>query len=99
MIDIAPDWVYTSKNSDGLTINNYFIENPDMILGKVVEGNKLYGKGTMVVPFENSDLKVILNEAVKKIKGNYTAENASVNCLIYSLRVTRTKLLFQNVQN
>ncbi len=39
-----------------------------MILGKVVEGNKLYGKGTMVVPFENSDLKVILNEAVKKIK-------------------------------
>ena len=78
MIDIAPDWVYTSKNPDGLTINNYFIENPEMILGKVVEGNKLYGKGTMVVPFENSDLKVILNEAVKKIKGNYTAERSVI---------------------
>ena len=78
MIDIAPDWVYTSKNPDGLTINNYFIENPEMILGKVVEGNKLYGKGTMVVPFENSDLKVILNEAVKKIKGNYTAEKSVI---------------------
>ena len=78
MIDIAPDWVYTSKNPDGLTINNYFIENPEMILGKVVEGNKLYGKGTMVVPFENSDLKVILNEAVKKIKGIYTAERSVI---------------------
>ena len=78
MIDIAPDWVYTSKNPDGLTINNYFIENPEMILGKVVEGNKLYGKGTMVVPFENSDLKVILNEAVKKIKGNYTDEKSVI---------------------
>lgn len=66
------------KNPDGLTINNYFIENPEMILGKVVEGNKLYGKGTMVVPFENSDLKVILNEAVKKIKGNYTAEKSVI---------------------
>lgn len=78
MIDIAPDWVYTSKNPDGLVLNNYFIENPKMILGKVVEGNKLYGKGTMVVPFENSDLKVILNEAVKKIKGNYTAEKSVI---------------------
>lgn len=78
MIDIAPDWVYTSKNPDGLVLNNYFIENPEMILGKVVEGNKLYGKGTMVVPFENSDLKVILNEAVKKIKGNYTAEKSVI---------------------
>ena len=57
MIDIAPDWVYTEKNTDGLVLNNYFIENPEMILGKIVEGNKLYGSGTMVVPYENADLK------------------------------------------
>lgn len=78
MIDIAPDWVYTEKNADGLVLNNYFIENPEMILGKIVEGNKLYGSGTMVVPYENADLKELLNNAVKKIQGEYTAEKAIV---------------------
>lgn len=41
-------WLSVGETADGLPINNYFAENPDMVLGKVVEGNKLYGSGTMV---------------------------------------------------
>ena len=78
MIDIAPEWVYTEADGNGFTCNRYFIDNPDMILGKTVEGNKLYGKGTMVIPFENSDLKEQLQKAVLKIKGEYGKESAVI---------------------
>lgn len=78
MIDIAPEWVYTEADGNGFTCNRYFIDNPDMILGKTVEGNKLYGKGTMVIPFENSDLKEQLQKAVLKIKGEYCKESAVI---------------------
>ena len=78
MIDIAPEWVYTEADGNGFACNRYFIDNPDMILGKTVEGNKLYGKGTMVIPFENSDLKEQLQKAVLKIKGEYGKESAVI---------------------
>lgn len=78
MIDIAPEWVYTEADGNGFACNRYFIDNPDMILGKTVEGNKLYGKGTMVIPFENSDLKEQLQKAVLKIKGEYCKESAVI---------------------
>lgn len=78
MIDIAPEWVYTEADGNGFTCNRYFIDNPDMILGKTVEGNKLYEKGTMVIPFENSDLKEQLQKAVLKIKGEYCKESAVI---------------------
>lgn len=78
MIDIAPEWVYTEADGNGFTCNRYFIDNPDMILGKTVGGNKLYGKGTMVIPFENSDLKEQLQKAVLKIKGEYGKESAVI---------------------
>ncbi|MBQ3566627.1 MAG: hypothetical protein IJA12_05555, partial [Oscillospiraceae bacterium] len=70
--DIAPDWVYTGIDKNGFSINSYFASHPEMILGETVEGNKLYGsKDTMVVPFENSDLKELLDKAVDNIKGEY----------------------------
>lgn len=78
MINIAPEWVYTEADGNGFACNRYFIDNPDMILGKTVEGNKLYGKGTMVIPFENSDLKEQLQKAVLKIKGEYCKESAVI---------------------
>ncbi len=48
MSDI-PDWVHIGETADGLPINKYFEQHPDMVLGTVVEGNKLYGSGTMVI--------------------------------------------------
>ncbi len=66
MSDI-PDWVHIGETADGLPINKYFEQHPDMVLGTVVEGNKLYGSGTMVVAEDGFDLKTALHEAVNKL--------------------------------
>ena len=66
MSDI-PDWVHIGETADGLPINKYFEQHPDMVLGTVVEGNKLYGSGTMVVAEDGFDLRSALHEAVGKL--------------------------------
>ena len=73
MSDI-PDWVHISETADGLPINQYFADNPDMVLGKVVEGNKLYGSGTMVVAEDGFDLRSALHEAVGKLSAEISHE-------------------------
>lgn len=66
--DISKEnWISIGETADGLPINNYFAENPDMVLGTVIEGNKLYGTGTMVVAEEGADLKEQLETAVSKL--------------------------------
>jgi len=77
MIDIEPDWVHLGMTENGLAINKYFIDHPEMVLGTIVEGNKLYGNQsneTMCVPIEGADLGEQLAEAVKNIKGQITGE-------------------------
>ena len=66
MSDIS-DWVHIGETADGLPINKYFEQHPDMVLGTVVEGNKLYGSGTMVIAEDGFDLKSALHEAVSKL--------------------------------
>ena len=73
MSDI-PDWVHIGKTADGLPINKYFEQHPDMVLGTVVEGNKLYGSGTMVVAEDGFDLKSALHEAVGKLSAEISHE-------------------------
>lgn len=74
-----PDWVHIGQTADGLPINKYFEQNPDMVLGKIVEGNKLYSgrsDGTMCIPLENSDLKEQLKIAVSKLSATISDEKA-----------------------
>lgn len=78
MTDIAPDWVYTGLSADKIPINNYYTAHPEMILGKLVQGNKLYGSGTMVIPFEPSNIKERLTKAVLSINGKYVNEKTVV---------------------
>ena len=73
MSDI-PDWVHIGETTDGLPINKYFEQNPDMILGTVVEGNKLYGSGTMVVAEDGFDLKSALHDAVSKLSAEISPD-------------------------
>ena len=73
MSDI-PDWVHIGETAEGLPINKYFENNPDMVLGEVVDGNKLYGTGTMVVADDNFDLKSALSEAVSKLSATISQE-------------------------
>jgi len=64
-----PDWVNLGKTENGLSVNKYFVDHPEMVLGDIVDGNKLYGKrsGTMVTAHEGADLKTELQEAVSKL--------------------------------
>ena len=75
MSDI-PDWVHIGETADGLPINKYFEQHPDMVLGTVVEGNKLYGSGTMVVAEDGFDLKSALHEAVGKLSAEISHERS-----------------------
>lgn len=70
-----PDWVQVGETSHGLPINNYFLKNPEMVLGEIVQGNKLYGRNddTMCIPFKDISLSDLLDEAVQNIKGIYKA--------------------------
>lgn len=64
-----PDWIHLGKTEDGLRVNSYFAENPGMVLGKIVEGNKLYGRNddTMCVPIEGANLRQQIHDAVQKL--------------------------------
>ena len=66
----TPDWVHLGKTDKGLPVNQYFIDNPQMVLGNIVAGNKLYGHGnddTMCEAIEGADLSEQLSEAIKHI--------------------------------
>ncbi len=70
-----PDWVHLGKTEDGLRVNSYFAENPEMVLGTIVEGNKLYGRNddTMCVPIEGADLRQQIYEAVQRLDTQISA--------------------------
>lgn len=72
-IDIVPDWVHLNRTDDGHTMNSYFVEHPEMILGEMVEESTAYGMDITVRPIEGADLSDLLKEAVSHIKGNYQA--------------------------
>ena len=72
-IEIEPDWVHLGKNDDGFAINSYFIDNPEMVLGRQTSESTQYGKQDFTVePYENLDLGVQLKYAIQNIKGTYT---------------------------
>lgn len=70
MIEIEPEWIFTGTDENGFTLNQYFIDNPNMVLGTITEGNKLYGRGITCTPIEGADLSEQLAEAVKNIGGS-----------------------------
>lgn len=73
-IDIEPDWVHLGENEDGFSINQYFIDNPDMVLGTPTSENTQYGRQDYTVaPIEGADLAAQLHAAVQSIGGEYRA--------------------------
>ena len=73
MVDIEPEWVHLGKTADGVPVNKYFEEHPEMILGEMKQGVEfsLYGNAeeTACVAAEGADLKEQLKEAIKNIQG------------------------------
>lgn len=79
IIDIEPNWVHLNTDENGIRINSYFAEHPEMILGdmKIVTGR--FGDETTCMPYENADLESLLDEAVSNIHGEITEYEAEEN--------------------
>ena len=72
-IEIEPDWIHLGQNEHGFSINSYFLENPEMILGREASESTQYGKQDFTVePYEDLELSTLLNYAIQNIKGTYT---------------------------
>ena len=71
--DIEPAWVQLGQTEDGFTLNSYFVDHPEMVLGNLELESTQYGHDLTVVPIEGAVLADQLAEAVQHIEGNYTA--------------------------
>ena len=71
-IDREPTWVQLGKTEAGLTLNSYFVEHPEMILGELTTESTQYGHDLTVAPIEGAVLSDQLAEAVQHIDGKYT---------------------------
>ena len=73
-IDIEPDWVHLGENEDGFPVNQYFIDNPEMVLGRQTSESTQYGRQDFTVePYEDLDLATQLRYAIQNIGGKYEA--------------------------
>ena len=71
-LDIAPEWTQIGQTEDGFAINRYFLDHPEMVLGRPTAENTQYGKQDYtVVPIEGLELADQLHDAVKYIRGTY----------------------------
>ena len=78
-IDHEPAWVQLGKTADGIAINSYFADHPEMILGELTTESTQYGKEeATVVPIEGANLADQLREAVQQLEGQYLEAAAEV---------------------
>lgn len=73
IVDIEPDWVHLGTDENGITMNSYFIEHPEMILGEMKMVSGRFGMEPTCVPYEGADLAEQLGEAITNIHGEITA--------------------------
>ena len=71
-LDIAPDWTQTGRTEEGFTVNQYFLDHPEMVLGRPTAESTQYGKQDYTVaPIEGLELADQLHDTVKYIRGTY----------------------------
>ena len=71
-LDIAPDWTQTGRTEEGFTVNQYFLDHPEMVLGRPTAESTQYGKQDYTVaPIEGLELADQLHDAVQHIHGTY----------------------------
>lgn len=73
LIDIEPDWVHLGTDENGIPMNSYFVDHPEMILGEMQMVSGRFGPEPSCVPYEGADLAEQLNEAIANIHGEVTA--------------------------
>ncbi len=73
-VDLDADWIHLARTEGGLTLNSYFVEHPEMVLGQLSIESTQYGKEECtVLPIEGADLSEQLKEAISHIHGHYQA--------------------------
>ena len=72
LIDNPPDWVYLDRDANGVTMNSYFVQNPDMILGEMKLVSGPFGPEPACLPYEGQELGDLLSAAVQNIHADYT---------------------------
>ena len=70
-LDIAPDWTQTSRTEEGFTVNQYFLDHPEMVLGRQEPESTAHGMDYTVNPIEGMELADQLHNAVQHIHGTY----------------------------
>ena len=70
-IDIEPDWVHLGQTEDGYAINSYFLDHPEMVMGRNSSESTVHGMDYTVEPLEDISLADQLHEAVQHIHGTY----------------------------
>ena len=71
-IDIMPDWVHLNTSPDGFTMNSYYVEHPEMVLGELTTESTQYGKEDLTVrPRDGVELAILLNQAIANLHGSY----------------------------
>ena len=73
MVDIEPEWVQLGTNDDGIPMNRYFLDHPDMVLGEMKMVSGPYGPEPTCVPFPDQPLDSLLANAVQNIHGEINA--------------------------
>lgn len=73
MVDIEPEWVHLATNDDGIQMNSYFVDNPDMVLGEMKMVSGPYGPEPTCAPFPDQPLESLLANAIQNIHGEITA--------------------------
>ena len=76
LIDIEPDWVHLDTDENGIKMNSYFVQHPEMILGEMKMVSGRFGMEATCVPYENADLAAQLDETVANIHGEITEYEA-----------------------
>ena len=72
-IETEPEWVHLGKSAEGFTVNQYFADNPDMVLGQLTEENTQYGRQECTcAPIAGADLSEQLRDAMANIHGSIT---------------------------
>ena len=73
MVDIEPEWVHLATNENGIQMNSYFIDHPDMILGEMKMVSGPFGPTPTCEPYPEQPLEALLAEAVQNVHGEITA--------------------------
>ena len=72
VLDIEPNWVQLDNTEDGIRMNKYFVDNPDMVLGNMKMVSGRFGPESTCIPYEDRSLEELLDVAVKNIQGLIT---------------------------